>query len=514
MEVELKLLVGPEHLARIERHPLLKELRRPPRRKTFLSAVYYDTPNLDLVRAGVTLRLRRNGVQWVQTLKGGGTAAAGLHAREELEWEVAGQVLNLEALHDTPYRKIFQRRRVREGLRPVFATEFDRTTSALLFPDGTAAELALDRGDIRAGRRHASISEAEIELKTGDALRLFEITRALAHDVPLRLGHASKAERGYALARRTIAPQKARTIPLDEVQSAGSALRTIVAACVAQMQANEEGMLRGRDPEYLHQLRVGLRRLRAALGLLTLGADKQAMAPLAEELRWLQNALGPARDWDVFMGETLPPLARTFADTGGFAGFRARCGRARRLHAIAAREAVRSRRYTTLLISIGELCAREEIALPPNIEASPAEERPRLQASAREFAAFALERRSRKLQRRGGQSLHATPEERHAVRIAAKKLRYAAEFFSALYPHRKVERYVETLEQLQDILGALNDAAVVNRLLDEAAATRKAPIAPRVDGLVHGWVAAVAARELARYEEAWDQFAKAKPFWR
>jgi triphosphatase len=180
---------------------------------------------------------------------------------------------------------------------------------------------------------------------------------------------------------------------------------------------------------------------------------------------------------------------------------------------MAAREAVRSQRYTKLTISLGELCAGEEIPTLPSTEGSPPEERPRLDEAVREFAAFALERRSRKLGKSGGALLQATPEARHQATIAAKKLRYAAEFFSSLYPHKKVERYVETLERLQDILGALNDAAVVNRLLDEAAAARKTPVEPRVDGLVRGWVAAVAMRELAQYKHAWEKFENAKPFW-
>ena len=97
-------------------------------------------------------------------------------------------------------------------------------------------------------------------------------------------------------------------------------------------------------------------------------------------------------------------------------------------------------------------------------------------------------------------------------RIAAKKLRYAAEFLASLYPRKRVQRFVAALEDLQDILGALNDAAVVGRLLEEAAAAT--PIPPRVEGLIRGWVAAAAQAELARYKRAWREFDETKPFWR
>jgi CHAD domain-containing protein len=100
------------------------------------------------------------------------------------------------------------------------------------------------------------------------------------------------------------------------------------------------------------------------------------------------------------------------------------------------------------------------------------------------------------------------------VRIDAKKLRYAAEFLAALYPPKRVRRYVDALEELQDILGALNDAAVAERLLQEAAAAGSDPVAPRVEGLVRGWIAATAGHELARYRRAWREFADAKSFWR
>jgi CHAD domain-containing protein len=117
------------------------------------------------------------------------------------------------------------------------------------------------------------------------------------------------------------------------------------------------------------------------------------------------------------------------------------------------------------------------------------------------------------LRKRGGDVPHAPAAERHRVRIDAKKLRYAAEFFAALYPPKRVRRYVDTLEDLQDILGALNDAAVADRLLEEAAAGPE-PIAPRVEGLVRGWMAATAGHELARYRRAWREFEAAKGFWR
>jgi triphosphatase len=517
MEVELKLLVAPENLTRIDRHPAVRALRKGGAKKHALATVYYDTPAGDLAGAGVALRVRRDGNRSIQTLKGGGSVAAGLHERDEIEWDLTGHTLNVALLDSSPYAELFAKRKVRGRLRPVFTTEFARAARTLAFPDGTLAELALDRGVIRADRHEAPISEVEIELKGGDPARLFALARTIARDVPLRLGHASKAERGYALGHAPAPPRKARGVPLEEALSAGAALRRIAMACVAQMQANEDGLRAGRGPEYLHQVRVGLRRLRACLGLVAAASSKEAVAPLAEELRWLGGALGPARDWDVFMTETFPPLARRFAGAEGLASFRARAARVRSTHDAAARAAISSQRYTDLLLALGEAFARDDLAAFARSAAPAAAEAeappPGIDATVVSFAAYVLQRRDRRLRKRGRDVPEASPEERHRVRIAAKKLRYAAEFFASLYPAKRVARYVEALEDLQDILGALNDAAVVDRLLAELAAGGGRPTAPGIDGLVRGWVAAVAQHELARFRRAWGEFEEAKPFW-
>ena len=519
MEIELKLLVAPEDLGRIEHHPALRGLRRWAGHKERLATVYYDTPEFDLARGGVALRVRRSGDRWVQTLKADGEPVAGLQARDELEWPLDGEAIDLAALDTSRYRELFADANVRERLQPVFTTEFERAARLLSFPDGTAAELAIDHGEIRAGARTAPIAEAEIELKTGDAQRLFELAREFARDVPLRLGHESKAERGYALAGAAAAPpRKARPIMLAHGLSAGAGLRRIAAACIAQMQANEAGLLEGRDPEYLHQFRVGLRRLRSCLDVVGIAVGKEAIAPLAEELRWLAAALGPARDWDVFVDETLARLAREFEGTADLQAFLARCAVVRRAHAEAARDAVSSPRYTALLLALGESFARDDLAglRPPQAGdgATRDAEVAKLSASVGDFAASVLDRRHRRLRKRGGGVPDAPAGERHRVRIDAKRLRYAAEFFASLYPPKRVRRYVDALEDLQDILGTLNDAAVAGRLLEEAAAAGPEPFAPRVEGLVRGWIAATAGHELARYRRAWREFEGAKPFWR
>src|SRR5207344_41549 len=113
-----------------------------------------------------------------------------------------------------------------------------------------------------------------------------------------RLEAASKAERGYALvAGLTTAPVKAIAPALQPAMTVTQAFRTIVFSCIAHLQANERGLLETDDPEYLHQARVALRRLRSALSVFNRAFPRALFEELVVDLRWLGSCLGPARDW-------------------------------------------------------------------------------------------------------------------------------------------------------------------------------------------------------------------------
>jgi len=507
MEIELKLLLSREDLGRAARHGAVAALRAGRGRTDRLISIYYDTPDTALARAGVAFRLREIRGRWVQTVKAGGESAAGLHERDEWEWRLPGAEPDLGHLAGTPLEALFSSASVAGRLAPVFRTEFERVVRPLTWPDGTRAELALDHGSVQAGARSEPISEMELELLSGDATRLFELAQALAADLPLRLGHASKAERGYALARlvrRT--PQKQRRIELDPGMTAAAAIRRIALACVAQMQANEDGFLAGRDPEYLHQLRVGLRRLRSCMTLVRKRVPRERTDPLVEELRWLGRALNPPRDWDVFMSETLPPLLRAFPEDPGLAALNARGIRLRRVSNAAARHMVRSPRYMSLLLAVGAALAREDLAA---LTAGTGE----LSEPVLTFATRLVERRDGKLRKRGAALREATPEARHAARIAAKRLRYATEFFASLYPPKRVKRYVAALEDIQDTLGQLNDLATAERLLADAMTGPGVALDPRTVGIVTGWCAATMSHGLAGLDKDWKRFKSAKEYW-
>ncbi|HSD62075.1 MAG TPA: CYTH and CHAD domain-containing protein, partial [Burkholderiales bacterium] len=351
-EVELKLRLPPEALAKLRRTALPGAVPGARGVSEQLHSIYFDTPELTLRRAGLALRLRRVGRRWVQTLKGGGGAEAGLHRRAEWEGAVPGPELDLSRLR-IPEAALLHQPEVRDALRPVFTTEFRRRRRLLRFEGGDTVEYCVDRGEVRTEHAALPICEIELELKSGSPQRLFDLGFVLARALPVRLEGASKAERGYALARaEPPAPRKAGTVGLAPETAVNEAFKAIIRACLVQLQANEDGMLEGRDPEYLHQMRVALRRLRSALGMFRAVLPREALEPPAQELKWLAGRLGPARDWDVFLGETLPRVAAP-AGAAGIEAFRPAAEACRRRAVELARDAVQSPRYQELLLSLG-----------------------------------------------------------------------------------------------------------------------------------------------------------------
>ncbi len=504
METELKLLLDPQDLRRLRRDPGIKALQQGRASTRRVHSVYYDTPEQTLRHAGLALRLRSDGGRWLQTLKTEGQVTAGMHLREEWEWPLPGEALDFGLLATTPQAKLFRSARLRAALGPVFATEFERTSLHLGFADGSLAELCLDSGEIRCGRRASAISEVEIELLAGSPARVYELALALIERLPLRLGQASKAERGYALASKAPAhPVKAAQLELDQQGSVAAAFAIIVRSCMAHLQANEAGFLAGKDPEYLHQLRVAMRRLRACFSLFKTVLPQAVFDPVTNALREHGAALGTARDWDVFVHEMLRALRAQCADEAAVAAFERRCVRLRREHIRAAQGVVASAAWQRLWLELARLLAdgawlQGHAALAQPVNA---------------FAASLLQQRLTTLKKRGKRLQELDAAGRHRLRIAAKKLRYAAEFFAALYPRKRVRPFVQSLAGVQGVLGGLNDAAMLLRLLPEAFASARTPD-PRVGGMLQGWSAASTHLQLDALGPAWDHCQRQKPFWK
>lgn len=485
-EVELKFEIPPQSHAAVGK---LAALRGTAPSTARLHAIYFDTPDFDLRRREMALRLRRTGRRWVQCLKAGKSGAGGLHAREEWEFARPDRTLDLTLFERLPA--------LDAPLTELFEVDVRRTTWTLEPTPGDRIEVALDRGAVRHEGQSEPISELEIESLAGDPAAIFAFADRLVDLLPLRPSATTKAARGYRLARGEKAgPAKARAAELDPGMSVRAAATAILGAALEQLQANDAGVLGEDDGEYLHQLRVATRRMRSALRVFRPVLDPEFAAASREDLRWIAKVTGPARDWDVLATQTLPPIVAAYGGTRALRAVASRVAVRRRDARAAVTEALSSPRYARLVMRLARGLDSES---PP---VAPAED-PGLAT----FAARAIRKGHRRLAAGARKLSILTPAERHQLRLEAKKVRYAAEGFAPLFRAKRVGRYLEIVSDIQEDLGRANDAAVAARLLDEV----RMPAA--FAHFARGWLAAHAQAGAGGLERHGDRLAQAKPFW-
>ncbi len=512
-EIELKLQIEADDPARVLAHPLIRRLARGRSQRRRLRSVYFDTPELALYQRGLAVRLRDAERGRIQTVKSRGEARAGLYRRAEDQTEVAGTSPELWAITDPELRAAVYAETEERGrtLHPSVETEVRRVTRQLIAGE-TEIELALDVGELRTHRGAEPIRELELELVHGDPIELYDLGLELAADLPLRLSTQSKAERGFAsLLGLTPAPSRARRVELDADATLDDALAAIFAECLRQITANLEPAAEGADPEGVHQLRVATRRLRSALSLLRAQLPAELGRELRDELRGLASALGPARDLDVFLAETLEPILALQPAEAHLKRLRDAALEARADAYDRVREAVTSPRTTRLLLRLGRtLSSRAWRDQPLSPESA------RLFSPARAHAAELLGRHHRKALRGGRDLTHRPVEDLHRLRITLKKLRYLGEFFAGLYPRKPARRVLRRAARLQDALGHLNDSANAEALLSLVLSRLGSELGPdhhRAAGFVMGWIQRGGSQEIGRIEARWRRFAAAAPFW-
>lgn len=463
METEIKLLIQPVDVDRLKGHPLLATYASDKPQEQQQSAIYFDTPDQRIRKAHAHLRVRQANGEWVQTFKADVAALAGLHQRQEWESPVDGPQPDLERLREQleeqPWQDLLQAFDPQE-LRPLFTTHVTRTLWPLRLPKNDEVLVTLDQGTLECGEQSVPISELELELRSGRAECLFDLGLTLLEHLPLQLDSRSKPDLGYALLS-PLSPEAVHATPVDLTpdMSTEQAFQAIVRNCLSQVQANETGVAHGQTPSSLHQMRVGLRRLRSALKLY----EKLIAFPeeLQEGLEELSTQLGKARDWDVLVDSTLPWVAQASEHATSASAIRlvAR-DRARSCHE-AASALLNSPRYSQLMLSLGGWLEGAGWRLSPRTD------RQRLDKPLAKFTEQTLLQTQKRLLKRGKRLKKANPDTRHRVRIAAKRLRYASEFFQALYPKKPMQAYIQALSKLQDCLGRLNDVATARELLHE-----------------------------------------------
>jgi triphosphatase len=474
------------------------------------AALYFDTPDLQIHQAHGYLSVSQVGEHWQQSLK---TDSRAEH-RQEWTTPVTGPQPDLASLRQQvgalqPWHSLLtdlqvqnedrnaqnnkgQNGRRNEGqngrdkeaqhearknnVQLLFHTQLSRHAWTLSLPGGDEVRATLEQGELThalthkghslpPGKRKLPLNALTLELLSGHPKCLFELALELLKSVPLQPDWRSQAEYGYAL---LAAPQAVKAKPLDLLPNMNveQAFQAVVRNCLEQIQANEADVAHGHTPESLHQLRVGLRRLRSALRLF----EKVVPCPsdLHKQLDALASGLGPARDWDVLLDSTLPWLTNS-GNAQPIDALRQVAKEHAQRHHLVASARVNAPRYSRLMLSFGAWFEGAGWRESPQTDAD------QLNAALPSFAQKSLDKAQKRLKKRGKGLTGADPIARHRVRIAAKKMRYSAEFLHALYPKKAMAAYARAVTKLQDELGQLNDAAVAEELLRDVQSELQGP---------------------------------------
>ncbi len=497
-ELELKFLVSAPDFKATQQWPML--LRTGARRATRLRSRYFDTPQGDLHRARMSLRLRALRRGHVLTLKYDGAFQGGLFERGEVEVFSAEETPDPRLLGPECAAAIEEAIKGR-ALVSVYETDIRRITHKI-DTETSEIEVALDAGFIIAGERRMPIREIELELKAGDPADLYRLGMALPETFPVRLGVQSKSERGFQVSTGT--PPSVARAPnsLAGALTVDEAIGALLGGALKQFTGNWPAFESGDSVNAVHQMRVSLRRLRALLGLFHRSFPCAEFQHFREAAKRTASAMNEARNLDVFLALLRDGPLRAFPGEAGLAGIIGEC-EGRRAAAQAQLGALLAAAETTVFVlSLQAFIARHgwRNALVP-------EALTRLTAPAHEFAALHIERLHRKILKNGGKRLKLSPHGRHQLRIDLKKLRYAADAFGGLFEAAKpVRAYTKAASALQDALGGFNDLITAGEMVGGLAAADT-----RAAGIILGWCGHGALRDDSGLLEAWKAFRKLRP---
>ncbi len=505
IETEIKLHLTVEARNALEHHPAFQPPRASAPEVRHEVTTYFDTRRLALSAKGFTLRIRRCGEERTQTVKAGDSGASIAFQRCEWEWPVEADTPDLQRLADLPIGQDLRALRAVD-LYPVFRTEVTRTVWLLRPDDDAKVEAAIDQGQIVADDLTEPILEAELELKTGSVGSLYRLALELSTATPMSLETSSKAERGFRL--RTGRPAQAKTaadVEIADSATTAEAFHDIVGAALHHLLANVAAAAQS-DSEGVHQIRVAVRRLRSALVLFEPRLHASPTRTFNSELRRVGHKFGVARDWDVFILQTLAsaagkvPLGGAFHELGAVAETR----RAAAYRSVCAEiGGVRLTRLLLGMVSWIEDGAHKPVLLGDAGMAEPISH----------LAPHFLERMLRKVVELGHGLDDASPGELHRLRRAVKRLRYGVEFLSGLYTAHRVRNYLDLCKELQDQLGTVSDAVITTALLEQLQREKGHTFGSAIDMLakLNDWQSRRAHHHIAR---AWHQLHSAAPYWR
>jgi triphosphatase len=498
-EIELKLWLPPGGREKIEAFPAFVAAEAEVSEQT---TTYFDTPELSLARAGFSLRVRRIGDRWVQTVKAATPGQGPASQRSEWEWPVPSNWPVMQPLQEMPTADVVGPLAAR--LQAAFATNIRRSSRLLQLEDGAIVEASIDEGVIETESAHSPVRELELELKAGPIAPLYRLAISLHEAAWLRLDPESKASLGYRLwAGLRPKARKAAHVELECGISAAEAFRRIVGSGLGHLIDNVPPALLG-DVEGVHQMRIAVRRLRSAMKLFEPELASDCGAHFDCELRDLGHVLGDGRDWDVFIEQTIPAAISAQPCDQDLKALREAASRARDACHARIKDALQSPKFTSLVLELAAWA--EEGGLHPDLLGQG------LCKKVEKLAPDLLDRVASRARKRGRRITRRSGEELHALRKALKKLRYDTEYLAGLYRRKAAKRYEDRCHELQTVLGAINDARMTPLLAEAVAASGEAELDPALTRLAQ-WSDAHRTEAASRLKAAWKDFRRARPPW-
>ena len=271
----------------------------------------------------------------------------------------------------------------------------------------------------------------------------------------------------------------------------------------ARIRRHVVGARSGEDPEALHQLRVGIRRYRAAATL----ARRAGLDPLPEgvrdDVRWLWRMLGDVRDWDVLAEQTWPAAMRLWQPGAPSEDFDAQIVVARAASRRKLRRALDGRRFDRVMAALQAFASAERREVQSHDSGR----------SAKKLAARLLSRRANRVLRRDADIGRLSGDAQHALRIDVKKLRYLGEILTALYDGHADASYLKRVAAVQSTLGSLNDLASARGRLDALAETLDRRGSDAIVAIWQRYEKAEVASLRRQLVKHWNKFVRADPFW-
>lgn len=463
--------------------------------RQLLDARYFDTATYSLQKEKIAYRIRREGDQWVATIKGGGSSNGGLHERQEWNVIVAEAQPDLRVFADTEIGAKLIEIVGNQELLPIMITRFERQTLDVCMPDGSQIEVAADQGEIIAGAKRSPILEIELELKSGKPSALFALGATLAKEYPLLPETDSKFYRGLLLAGLvTKEPKKVLTLPkVHAQQKAGEGLLGLLIELITQFFLAEQAFFENQaQPEDVHQLRICLRRLRSILEFVGADALEEYKVHQAQ-LRKIGQSLGIIREIDVAYGSwkewsECQPRGMVSKLTLGRILLHRRVIEAEKIYGSF------SAGYATPIL----------LDLWATLTADNWKSTVDYQQTMEEYTQSQFSKWLKKIIKQGKKIEWDDPEKIRKLRLQIKKSQYTVEVLKPVLG--EIEEFSVQLEELQENLGLLNDINSTEILLKKLVKGMTSKVSQLEAGMLIGWQGREALYIQGRMNDDWKKF--------